>query len=89
MIGERVLALTIVQSNQCFDQIMIIVACENLSVYSLKLQTSEYLFKTSQLVEQIFACFDCGDLTIAFVLKECTKKNYQAVEVKHIFVKTE
>lgn len=88
MIDERVLALTIVQSHQCFDEIMIIVACEDSSVYSLKFQTSEYLFKTSQSVKQIVACFDCGYLTIAFLLKQNANKD-QAIEVKHIFVKTE
>ncbi|XP_060875475.1 apoptotic protease-activating factor 1-like [Metopolophium dirhodum] len=81
MIDKRVLALTIVQSHQCVDQTMIIVACKDFSVYSLKFQTSEYLFKTSQLVEQIFACFDCGDLTIAFLLKQSIKKIDQAIEI--------
>lgn len=80
MIDERVLALTIVQSHQFFDQIMIIVACEDLSVYSMQFQTSEYLFTTSQLVEKIFACFDCGDLTIAFLLKQSIKID-QAIEI--------
>jgi len=86
MIDEGVLALTIVQSHQCFGQTMIIVACKDLSVYSMKSQTSEYLFKTSQLVEKIFASFDCGDLTIAFLLKQSIKID-QAIEVKQIFVK--
>jgi len=84
MIDKKVLALTIVQSHQCFDQTMIIVACKDLSVYCMKFQTSEYLFKTSELVEQIFACFDCGDLTIAFLLKQSIKEIDQAIEVKHI-----
>jgi len=81
MIDKRVLALIIVQSHQCSDQTMIIVACKDLSVYSMKFQTSEYLFKTSRLVEQIFACFDCEDLTIALLLKQSIKEIDQIVEV--------
>ncbi|CAH1736793.1 unnamed protein product [Aphis gossypii] len=75
MINESVLALTIVHPHLFFDQTMIIVACKNLSVYCMKLHTAEYLFKTSQTVDHIYACFDRGNLTIAFLLKQCIKVN--------------
>lgn len=91
MVDEiRILALKIVKSQQYFDQTMIIVACHDLSVYIMKYQTSEYLCKTSSTVEQIFASFDCGYLTIAFLLKKYTKKSEkyfnQVIEVKQYFV---
>lgn len=89
MINESVLALTIVHSHPFFDQTMIIVACKNLSVYCMKLHAAEYLFKTSQTVDHIYACFDRGNLTIAFLLKQCIKvkenKINQVMEVKQIF----
>ncbi|XP_026822292.1 apoptotic protease-activating factor 1-like [Rhopalosiphum maidis] len=80
MINESVLALTIVHPHQFFDQTMIIVACKNLSVYCMKFHKAEYLFKTSQMVDQIFACFDNDDLTIAFLLKQCIKVNEKKID---------
>jgi len=90
MIDESVLALTIVHPHPFFDQTMIIVACKNLSVYCMKLHTAEYLFKTSKMVDHIYACFDRGNLTIAFLLKQCIKVNEnkinQVMEVKQIYI---
>uniref|UniRef100_A0A2H8TPT9 Apoptotic protease-activating factor 1 n=1 Tax=Melanaphis sacchari TaxID=742174 RepID=A0A2H8TPT9_9HEMI len=80
MIDEQVLALTIIHPNQIVDQTMIIAACKDLSVYCMKFQTAEYLFKTSQMVDQIFASFDHDVLTIAFLLKQCIKVNEKKID---------
>lgn len=70
MIDKRVSALSIVHSEQKYDQTMIIVTCEDLSVHMLKFQMSKHLFDTSDVVEQIFTCFDHGNLIIACLLKK-------------------
>lgn len=62
--------MSIVNSDQTFDQAMIIVACEDLSVYMLNYRTSQYLFKTMYKVEQFFIYSDSDNLTIVMKLKD-------------------
>lgn len=70
MIDKKVSALSIVHSEQKYDQTMIIVTCEDLTVHMLKFKESHYIFDTLEEVEQIFTCFDHGNLIIACLLKE-------------------
>lgn len=87
MIDEKVSALSIAYSDRTFDQTMIIVACENLSVYMLNYQTSQYLFNTAHKVEKFYVFSDSNNLTIAMKLKDCIITNeiaFHVVEVKYI-----
>lgn len=65
---------------------MVIVACEDLSMNSLKIQTSQCLFKSNHLVDQIFTYYDGDYLIIATLsrgfLKENMTENNQGFEVK-------
>lgn len=88
MINEKVSALSIIYSDQKFDETMIIVACEDLSVYMLNYQTSQYLFNTSNKVDKLYVYSDNGNLTIAMKLKDCIIQNEKAfhiIEVKSFF----
>lgn len=89
IIDQRVSALSIIHSDNSLDQTMIIVACEDLSVHVLKFDSSQYIVDTSDKVDQIFAHYDHGHLTIAFLLKNCTTKNEklnQVVEVNQLLL---
>lgn len=88
MIDNRVSALLIVNSNRKIDQTMIIVACDDMSVHMLKHHTSKYIFNTFNEVDQIFACFECDNLTLACLIK-CTQlheKFQQCIQVKQLLL---
>lgn len=85
VIDKRVSVFSIVHLDQKLDKTMIIVACEDLSVHLLKFQTSQYLFNTLDKVEQIFTCFDHGNLTLALLLKKKDESVEQIVQVKYYF----
>lgn len=48
---------------------MVITACEDNSVYSLKYKVSEYLFSTSSKVDRVFSCLTHNNLIIGLLLK--------------------
>lgn len=54
---------------------MIIVACDDLSVHSLKQNSAEYLFSTSNKVDKIYACCNFNVLIVAMLLKTVERKN--------------
>lgn len=64
---------------------MIIVACEDLSVHMLKFQMSKHLFDTSDKVEQIFTCFNHGNLIIACLLKK--HEDFKQIMQVYIYIK--
>lgn len=84
--------MLIVNSNRTLDQTMIIVACDDFSIHMLKHQTTKHIFTTFNRVDQIFACFESDNLTLACLIK-CThfnEKFEQCIQVKqflYIFCK--
>lgn len=91
IIDKKVTALSIIHSEQKVDQTMIIVACEDLSIYMLKHQTSKFLFNTTEKVKQIFACCDHDQLNIVLLLNVDLKENEPLkhnVHVRPNFLKT-
>lgn len=75
MINKRVSAIKILHSDRLIDQTVIIVAFNDLSVHMLKYQTSEYLFDSISEVDQIFGCFEHGQLTVALIQNHFSKEN--------------
>lgn len=65
---------------------MVLVACDDLSLNSLKIETSKCLLKTTNLVDQIFTFYDGDYLIIATLSKSSLKENMtdnnQGFEVK-------
>lgn len=91
LIDTRVSALSIIHSEPTFDQTMIIVACEDLSVHMLKHRMSKFLFKTTDKVDQIFACCDHGQLIIVLLLNININENEpfnQTIQVSPNFIVT-
>jgi len=82
MIDKRVSSLSIVHLDQKIDKTMIIVACEDLTVHTLKFRTSQYLCDTLDKVEKIFTCFDHGHLILAVLLNKKDESVEQIVQVK-------
>lgn len=85
MIDKRVSAIKVLYSDRLVDQLVIIVAFNDLSVHMLKFKTSEYLFDSRGDVNQIFGCFEHGKVTVALIQNNFSKENencYQTLEVR-------
>ncbi|XP_050540508.1 apoptotic protease-activating factor 1-like isoform X2 [Daktulosphaira vitifoliae] len=84
LIDNKVSTLCIAYSKPTVDELIVIVACEDLSMHILKHKTSEHLFNTENKVDRIYACFNSDNITLAMLLLALEIKNgdsYQVIEV--------